>query len=55
MGCDRGRFRLVKQEYAELTRPDDQGVVQQAACFQILQQAGDRLIDFSGIFGVLLE
>ena len=30
---------------AELAAPQDQRIVEQAACFQVLQQARDRLVD----------
>ena len=37
---------------AEFTAPDDQGVVEQAAGFQIRQESGDRLIALLGVFPV---
>ena len=34
---------------AEFAAPDDQRLLEQAALFQILQQAGDRLVGFAGV------
>ena len=39
---------------AELAGEDDQGFVEQAAGFEVLEQAGDGLIDGEGVFGVAL-
>ena len=38
----------------ELGRPDNQRFVQHPALLEILQQAGDRFVDASAVFGVIL-
>ena len=38
---------------AELAAPDDQRLVKQAAPLQVLDQAGDRLVDMAGVLGMI--
>ena len=40
---------LGERRPAELAAPDDQRLVEQAAGLQVLQQAGDRLVDGAGV------
>ena len=40
---------------AELAAPDDQGLVEQAAPLQVLEQAGDRLVGAAGVVVVVLD
>ena len=51
------RGAVVERRPAELARPHDQRVLQQAAPLQVLQQAGDGLIDGIAFdaFGLELE
>ncbi len=45
---------LQRRRAAELAAPEDQRVVEQAARFQVLEQAGDRLVDLAGVLRVAL-
>src|SRR5437764_11509438 len=38
---------------AELAPPDDQGLVEQAAALEVLDQAGDGLVGVAGVLGVV--
>src|SRR5438105_1947587 len=38
---------------AELAAPDDQGLVEQAAALEVLDQAGDGLVGVAGVLGVV--
>lgn len=43
---------LRERRSAKFARPEDEGLIQEAAGFQIFQERADRLIDRTGVVGV---
>src|SRR6266478_5080334 len=50
-----GQFALAVNSPAELAAPDDQGVVEQAALFQVLDEGCGRLVRVAALAGNLLR
>src|ERR1051326_348157 len=50
-----GPYTLRDRCAAKFRRPQNEGVLQQAARLEILQQSGQRLVHDGGLFGVILD